>query len=1032
MAFKYLTAIILLILLTASAASLAEAMPEGFYAEKIRLQVVGEDVYAEIELEGSDLKIAGNLSPADFPLLTEASLWIVDGVNPETILWTDLLRLPEGAILIIKVSPAGEKSEVASEISELMLRLENIFPLKFYNMTNAWFAGFEQKNVQIFYSPIDYDQVFDAYWRQIPFERGGFTKLLKADIYRQSEFSMLGVELSGGASTVKLRLIHLAESHPENSYSLKASVKDCYEFEGSIEPSSSAEESTIEISVKGSIITDALLPNIKVEGEGRLAGSFEGIESFPDISVSYSSQFSSQPRLKAVKIVDKTSWETGELVKVIIEVSNVGGGPALGVTINDLESFGYLADYVSLYEGDVAAFVERIEPGSSVQLTYTLTVENILGADYLELIPTEIIYTDESKLNSYTAYSNSLIVGLGRSIASIVSILDLESFSIEGGEDVNGTLTLTNIGEASATSIKILAETGEGWFSKEIESLPATSTVEIPLSFKVYGTTPTYEVGQAITITYFNETILTLENPFLKVNSNSAEINLKSRLTPKIEASKTIDKKIVKPGDAIEVKLAVKGEKIAEDFKVTIYEPIQDGLKYLEGDLTPILWLKGVVKAEVSPSILEASTTLSYKVEVETSEIFAFLPTIVIVKGPGTYGNITFYSSGVPLASASMSIQKTYEVSPPEGIIYVKVSAINIGSRSLANVKIQDFTPSNAEIVDGELSNTTLTLKPSEDLTLNYKLKPAGISNVILPKAEVTYRFIYQKFKEYSDSVEVEVETPSITINKTMSPTLLLQGEEATVTVKVINTGGTPIFNLTVTDTVPKDFNVTVGNLSLQTPILEVGDKLNLNYTVLALADGVYSFPEAKAEYTYMGFKIEKNSNAIENIKVGPKIKVEKTLRPQKVKAGEIVTVEIKVKNLGEKVEVRNVKISDPLSQSLVIVEGANQAIISNLLPGEEKTVSYKVKPLQAGGIPLFYPSVIYVFDGREVSFKPSGTTVLEVIEAPPSPPTLMETVLGYLTGYIYIIAAVVVAGAAGWLIVKRIRGRRAVEEEIS
>ncbi|HID18546.1 TPA: hypothetical protein EYP27_03285 [Candidatus Bathyarchaeota archaeon] len=128
MCFKHAVIFVLLILMLITAPmQKVDAMPQA-YSEQIRLQAVEGDVYAELAFQGEALKLARELTPENFPALTQVSLWAVDGFPPETMAWTDLPRLPVGVTLMVGFSPQASEEDVLNQISTLTGRVEEIFP----------------------------------------------------------------------------------------------------------------------------------------------------------------------------------------------------------------------------------------------------------------------------------------------------------------------------------------------------------------------------------------------------------------------------------------------------------------------------------------------------------------------------------------------------------------------------------------------------------------------------------------------------------------------------------------------------------------------------------------------------------------------------------------------------------------------------------------------------------------------------------------------------------------------------------------
>jgi uncharacterized repeat protein (TIGR01451 family) len=1003
------------------------AMPQA-YSEQIRLQAVEGDVYAELVFQGEALKLARELTPENFPALTQVSLWAVDGIPPETMAWTDLPKLPTGVTLLVGVSPQASEENVLSQLSTLTEKIEEIFPVKFFDVTDLWLIGLERKDLRVFYSPADFSSYLKAYSDHIPTEYGGFTKLVDLNLYKSSAFSMLGVEFYGGSLDIKLRLIHKAEASAYQLKALKASVRESFNYEDYVEPSAFSEASTVEVKVLEGVISSALIPNLTAKLGGVLQGNFDGIEGFPDIYVAYSPSFQSQPYLKVVKVIDRTTWNQDDLVKITIYISNVGDGVALNVSVDDSGSLSNVVDYVALYEGSLSTVISSISPGSTVELSYTLLIGELPFEKYVSLEAAKVSYTDESMLNLYEASSNSLTIGLGLPVASLVPMLEVDKLSVKGGETVNAFLTLVNIGESSAYNVGIIVQAGKEWLTQEISEIAPSSTADISIPVKVYGANPTYSLSSAIFISYFSKGVPEVGPSPTTVNPNSVDIHLTSRNLPQLKLVKTVDKEICKVGDLIRAEISVTVEDVLPETGLVLYEVLPEGAAYKSGNFSQIPGAPSIVKSEIQPSEVGKPSILTYTVEIEKPEILVFTPTLALVKVPPTGSSMVFYAENVPVASAAMSLTKSLEPSPEEGIIRVTVSALNQASISLSNVELEDTLPDEVELVEGELSASTPIFESGETLTLAYSvklLKP--LDTIIFPKAETSYSFLFLTFQELSGEAKLMISIPNVTIEKTFEVQKTLAGEPVEVSVRFANIGDSPIFNVMVSDSLPEGFELKAGNLTAEVPVLNPGEELIITYTTSTVSDGSFELPKAEVEYTYLGLSFKAESSPTKKLVLGPELSVSKTVEPVDVKSGEVFTVKIIIKNLGKKLEVLNVKISDSVPLYAELIEGSPQAQISSLPPGHVKTITYKLVIKDVGTFPLLQPTVTYSFPGGDgITLRPTGeitVTVAEVAPPPSAPSPIPTPLLPY-------IIAVVVAALVALLFIRRKRKIKVKEEE--
>ncbi|RLI34502.1 hypothetical protein DRO53_03385 [Candidatus Bathyarchaeota archaeon] len=860
----------------------------------------------------------------------------------------------------------------------------------------------------------------------VPSEYGGFTKLVDFNLYREAPFAMVGIEFKGGGNTVQLKFVHKAEANVEGG-SLKASVRECFNYSSFIEPSPSSASSTVEVKVSGGVFVKALIPNLNVKAEGVLAGNFEGVESYPDVFAVYKQGFPEQPYLKVTKVVDKASWQEGDLVTVTIHLTNLGESSALNVKVDDSESLQEIGEIARVYEGNLTAVFSEIKPGKIVEFSYIISVESLGDGGTLTLKPAKASYTDESLLNLYEASSNSLIIGLGSTVASIIPILEVNPYNVAGGETVEAQLTLANIGDTEASSIGILAKTEGGWISQEVENLPPASTTTIKFSVPFYGVQPSYDLGENLTVTFFSgETSMGRLSP-LEVKPNTAKVYFSSQNVPWLKIGKAVDKETAATGETINVKLSFTALDLLPEAGLQIYEALPTGLSYVEGDLKPISGLPFILKGSLTLETLGTPKTLTYKVKVEQPEVFIHPPTLALLSFSEAGSPLIFYAENAPATSAALSLNKAFQLNPQEGVIEVTVTALNSGSQPISKLEIVDSLPEGLELKAGSLKGSIEALNPGGDLTVTYQVAVSKLEKFRLPPATATYKLLSLSFSQQSNPVDVSLAPPKVTVQKILAENPI-QKEPLDITVKVRNEGTLPIFNLKLSDSLPEGFSLLNGQLSLEQDVLEPGGEAALTYTAEALLDGVYSLPEAQLEYSYFGFTFKAQSNPVENLMVAPKLAVEKKVKPSELEVGGKATITITVKNLGQRFEALNVSLVDLPPLYLEVVEGTTEISLPLLPPGGKHTITYTAKFNSPGNFMLPSPTLTYSFPG---GFKVSLTAAEQASVKVAQPAGLLPSPLQSPLSLIF--AAVVAAGAASAVIILRRRRRLKVpsEEEV-
>ncbi|MCK4567310.1 MAG: hypothetical protein KAU48_08375, partial [Candidatus Thorarchaeota archaeon] len=112
----------------------------------------------------------------------------------------------------------------------------------------------------------------------------------------------------------------------------------------------------------------------------------------------------------------------------------------------------------------------------------------------------------------------------------------------------------------------------------------------------------------------------------------------------------------------------------------------------------------------------------------------------------------------------------------------------------------------------------------------------------------------YTNQADYTVSFEEGSFPPLITIARTFNPATLAAGGQVTVNVGVHNEGVSPIYNITLVDTLFTHTypNITVtGVMSTTSSVLDAGEWLNISYTVTFVNEGGYIFYPATVTYDY-------------------------------------------------------------------------------------------------------------------------------------------------------------------------------------
>ncbi|MGA9595605.1 MAG: hypothetical protein WBV06_05590, partial [Acidimicrobiia bacterium] len=155
-----------------------------------------------------------------------------------------------------------------------------------------------------------------------------------------------------------------------------------------------------------------------------------------------------------------------------------------------------------------------------------------------------------------------------------------------------------------------------------------------------------------------------------------------------------------------------------------------------------------------------------------------------------------------------------------------------------------------------------------------------------------------------SDTADVDVIGPAITIDKTPDLQTILGGDDATFTITVANTGDVPLDNVTVTDALAPDCDATIGTL---------GAGVSTDYScTLAGVTADFTNTASVTGDDPLGNPVADSDTAAVDV-IGPAITIDKTPDLQTVAAGGTVTFDITVTNTGD-VSLSNVAVTDALA----------------------------------------------------------------------------------------------------------------------
>ncbi|MGM0771376.1 MAG: hypothetical protein ACQESU_07195 [Halobacteriota archaeon] len=165
-------------------------------------------------------------------------------------------------------------------------------------------------------------------------------------------------------------------------------------------------------------------------------------------------------------------------------------------------------------------------------------------------------------------------------------------------------------------------------------------------------------------------------------------------------------------------------------------------------------------------------------------------------------------------------------------------------------VTINDPLPSAFEPLIIESTEWTIFVNSGRSETIQYKALPIFGGTYELGPAVASWYFQRDTYSVVSDgpTVNIDVEGPLIEVEKEVSMNDIFVGEEVALTITIINSGNVDV-EASLTEEIPEGFRLVGGEIKWEGP-LEVGEKKQLSYTILAQEEDTFDLPNAIVSYT--------------------------------------------------------------------------------------------------------------------------------------------------------------------------------------
>lgn len=195
------------------------------------------------------------------------------------------------------------------------------------------------------------------------------------------------------------------------------------------------------------------------------------------------------PELEIARTLDTDVAEAGQTVGVTLKIKNIGNGTATEVVLDEPEIRG-------TYKEGCPATIDDISAGETRRVSYDLKIVDADPGQY-ELDQTIINYKSESGVSySSESQTNSLEITAEEVQFPELDIMidSADDGVITCGDDIIATVTVTNVGNATAGMVNIKSllpsdvQVMKGDIEPVYESIKPGESKECDVTFRTYGT----------------------------------------------------------------------------------------------------------------------------------------------------------------------------------------------------------------------------------------------------------------------------------------------------------------------------------------------------------------------------------------------------------------------------------------------------------------------------------------------------------------------------------------------------------------
>ena len=549
------------------------------------------------------------------------------------------------------------------------------------------------------------------------------------------------------------------------------------------------------------------------------------------------------PAIDIEKTPDLQSILSGDDVTFTITVTNTGDAPLTNVVVADVLAPNCDATFASLSVGAVES--------------YDCTVTSVT-ADFTN---TAGVVADHGAGGTVTD-SDTADVDVIAPAIDIEKTPDTQSILL--GDDATFTITVTNTGDVDLANVVVT------------DALAADC--DVTFASLAVGAVQSYTCTVSnVSADFTNTADVVADHPAggTVTDSDTADVDA---IDPAITISKTPDSQTILIGGTASFTITVINTGDADLSNVLVSDPAAPACGTSIGDLA-------------------AGDSVSYVCSL-AGVAADFTNTASVSGDHAAGGSVTDYDTAdVDVIAPAIDIQKTPDtqqiLSGDDATFTITVT--NTGDADLTAVTVTDALAPACDLVIGDLAAGTST---------SYSCAASAVTADFTNTAAVVGNHPAGGSVSDSDTADVDVVGPAVTINKTPEIQQILSGDDATFTITVQNTGDVPLTNIVVTDALAADCDATFASLT-------IGATESYTCTAFGVPADFTNTASVSADHAAGGSVTDSDTADVDVI--DPAIEIQKTPDTQQILAGGTADFTITVTNTGD-VALTNATVTDTLA----------------------------------------------------------------------------------------------------------------------